>query len=494
MPNLSSIKLFFYAAIAMLSIAGGAAAQTQFRVGERITYSVSFDKFSDVAYGEIYTVSRGALSGKDAIELRMKMKTLNPVGTGFFELDEVRTAFVDAATGTPLYVSRVENPTGLPKETTADYQKSPSANLDLVSLIYKIRHMAGGGAANLQDGDKIHGVTFQPAGSEKIRVTAGEFDTTVVTVQSEYFTELGFREVKINLTNDEARVPVLVRMARDKKRVLRAEAASIQSIVPEPAASPTPTPTATPVPRITPAPTATPDPYIDNQPLAPELAFALGETLEYRVTAGERPVGTFVTRARERKQVGGNDTLILTATVTNAAQGNPVFNLNDSITVNVDPITLAPRKMDIRMFGGLASLSQPVTFDERTGAITFKGNNRVEAPVATHSLLSLIYAMRSFNLKPSAVRTNPVNDTRVAVFWDSQPYVFTLRPSAAAEITVNGQKRQAQQINVNTGNPQLDQLAIKIWLSNDAGRVPLRFSAGPYQADLVSVSNTLSRP
>jgi hypothetical protein len=96
--------------------------------------------------------------------------------------------------------------------------------------------------------------------------------------------------------------------------------------------------------------------------------------------------------------------------------------------------------------------------------------------------------MRSFNLKPSKVRDNPVNDTRVAVFWDSRPYVFTLRPSAAAEITVNGEKRQAQLITINTGNPELDQLGLKVWLSMDASRVPLRFSAGQYQADLVSVS------
>ncbi|MDI1242180.1 MAG: hypothetical protein PSX80_09700, partial [bacterium] len=57
------------------------------------------------------------------------------------------------------------------------------------------------------------------------------------------------------------------------------------------------------------------------------------------------------------------------------------------------------------------------------------------------------------------------------------------------EITLNGEKRQAQLIAINTGNRELDQLTIKVWLSTDATRVPLRFSAGQYQADLVSVSN-----
>jgi hypothetical protein len=234
--------------------------------------------------------------------------------------------------------------------------------------------------------------------------------------------------------------------------------------------------------------TPTPEPYVPNQALAPELAFQLGETLEYRITAGGRPVGTFVTRARERVQVAGRDTLILSATVTNAAPGNPVFALNDSVVANVDPVSLAPYTLDIRMTGPLAFLTQSAIFDDRTGSISYKAGTKVDAPIATHSILSLIYAMRSFNLKVSQVRDNPVNDTRAAVFWESQPYVFTLRPSQPAEITINGEKRLAQQITINTGNPQLDQLAIKVWLSMDAARLPLRISAGQYQADLVSTA------
>src|SRR5690606_21699427 len=99
---------------------------------------------------------------------------------------------------------------------------------------------------------------------------------------------------------------------------------------------------------------------------------------------------------------------------------------------------------------------------------------------------SLIFAMRSFNLKPSPVRDRPVNDTRVAVFWESQPYVFTLRPSQPAEITINGEMRQAQQISINTGHPQLDQLQLKVWLGMDASRTPPRLTAALHQPDLPS--------
>ena len=105
---------------------------------------------------------------------------------------------------------------------------------------------------------------------------------------------------------------------------------------------------------------------------------------------------------------------------------------------------------------------------------------------------SLLYAIRSYNLKPSRDASNPVNDTRVAVFFDQQPVIFTLRPSAPEMITVAGEKVSAQLISVSTGNqnPQLDHLQIKLWLGNDDRRLPLRISAGGFQADLVANPNT----
>ncbi len=487
MAKFSILRPSLHLVLLLAALSTAAFAQGQFRIGERITYTVSLDKFKEAAYAEIYCVSSGALTGKAAIELRSKVKTLNIVSAAVAQIDESRTVFVDPESGSPIYISRVDNTDGLPKESISDFRQASTANHDLLSLVYKIRHLGGSGSANFQEGEKIYSVTFSPSGSEKISVPAGELDTTTVTLQSEYFTELGFTDVRINLTSDEAKVPVLLRLNKSKKSGYRIEAASIQAVVSEqPDVRPSPTPT--PVVIATPRPTPTPEEYVANQPLAPELAFPLGETLEYRVTAGGRAVGTFVTRARERVQISARDTLILSATVTNAAPGNPVFALNDSIAANVDPTSLAPYTLDIRMAGPLASLSQSAIFDDRTGSISFKGGNRVDAPIATHSILSLIYAMRSFNLKPSAVRDRPVNDTRVAVFWDDRPYIFTLRPSPAAEITVNGEKGQAQQITINTGNSQLDALSLKVWLSMDATRVPLRFAVGQYEADLVSVS------
>jgi len=118
--------------------------------------------------------------------------------------------------------------------------------------------------------------------------------------------------------------------------------------------------------------------------------------------------------------------------------------------------------------------------------VIFNGANRANVPVGTHSILSLVYAIRAFNLKPSKDPNNPVNDTRVAVFIDSKAYVVTLRPSNAEIINLQGEKISAQLITVSTGNPIFDQYNLRLWLGNTDKRLPLRLSFGNFQADLIS--------
>ncbi|MGD9563354.1 MAG: DUF3108 domain-containing protein [Pyrinomonadaceae bacterium] len=476
----AAISFFsLYSVLPIVPVAG--QADTAFKVGERLTYTVGFEKFTNVAYAELYTVSRGKIGDVEAVELRSRVKTLDFMSAAFYLVDEARTVFASPETGAPLYVSRTRYVGGLPRESIQNNLVAPTGNFDLLTMIYKIRHSEGSGAFNIFEGDKVHTVTFQTIGAEKVKTDLGEFETTQITIQCDYFAEIGIREVRVNLGTGEAKIPVAVKF-KTAKGEFRAKLASIQNM--EPQVDPLPSPSPINTPRPVPSPTATPRAYIENQPLPPDLPFDLGETLEYQLSAGGQPVSTLVLRVAERKQVNGVDSLLLSAVVTDSS-GAP-FAKGDGITGVVDPETLGPRSLDIKVNGALAAFNESVMFDERTNTITFKGTGRVEAPVGTHSILSLAYAIRSFNLKPSKDTSNPINDTRVAVFWDSRPYIFTLRPSNADMLNVQGEKVSAQMISISTGNPELDSLGLKVWLSNDERRVPLRFVAGRFQADLVS--------
>ena len=481
---------FLFVVPAMFFSSFGSKAQTVsdtngFRIGERLTYNFTIGRFSNGAYAELYCVSRGRLGDKDAIELRAKFKTLELASAAFYMVDEDRTTFASPATGLPLQTSITQNAFGLPKETVQNHLAAPTPHADLLTMIYKLRHSGGSGALTMQEGDKVYSVAFTSGLTEKHKTDAGEYDTTLVSIQSDYFTEKGMTDVRVNLSTDEAKLPVLIRFRTSKGNV-RAGLVSVQTIEPEVAAQPTPATVRTPLPERTPKPAATPAPYVDNLPLVPDLAFDLHERLEYKLSSGGQHVATMRLSAKERKQFNGLDSLVLEATFSDLRGAAP-FAAGDFIRAYVNPETLAPRQFEMKFAGSLRAFSTIAKFEQEGSVITV-GAKRIDTPVGTHSILSLLYAARSFNLKPSRDLNNPINDTRVAVLWDTDPYIFTLRPSAPEVITVEGKLIAAQPVAITTKNAQLDQLNIRIWIGNDESRIPVRFVIGGYQADLVSAS------
>lgn len=460
------------------------------RIGEKLSYTISFGRFTGAGHAETQVVSRGKISGRDALEIRSKVKTVDMVSAAFFMFDESRTVYAAPDTLLPLYVVTNSNDSAIPKETIKNFLTQPSVGFDLITLLYKAREAGGNGTFPMFEGDNTYTVTFASTVSERVRTDAGDFETMVSTVQSEMLAANGIKELKINLSTDEFRMPVLFRF-KTAKGEFRALLSGI--FVPEPE---TPAPTATPTPVRTPTPrpvtTPTPDSYVENQALAPELGFQIGESLDYRITSGQRNLGVLTLSARERKKLSNVDTLVLTAEITAVEPGVTDIRLGDKLTARVDPETLVPFAADAELGAPYPGLPARVTFDRLTGAVKFGPGPAADSPIGTHSIVSLMYAMRSFNLRPSKNRSNPVNDTRVAVFWDTKAHVFTLRPSEPEEITISGNKLPAQLISITTHNPQLDRLQLKVWLSADQ-RVPLRFAAGAYTAELIIRNATLFR-
>ncbi|HEY0459180.1 MAG TPA: DUF3108 domain-containing protein, partial [Pyrinomonadaceae bacterium] len=271
-----------------------------FHIGEKLTYTVSFGRFKNAGFAEIYTVSRGRLENRDAVELHSKFKTNELVSAVFYLLDESRTTFADAGSGLPLYIRKTSNAGVSPTETTSSFLAVPAQNYDLLTMVYRLRNAGGTGSFLMQEDDKIYSVTAQTTLSERIKTDAGEYDTIVSSVQSEYFTNRGFKDFRINFSADEQRIPVAIRF-KTSKGEFQALLASVQTVAPDAETQPTPTPVATPIVVQTPTPAPTPTPSLDNLPLSSNLPFVLGETLEYRVTSGGRAVGNILLQAKERR-------------------------------------------------------------------------------------------------------------------------------------------------------------------------------------------------
>ena len=271
-----------------------------FKVGERLSYSVSFENIKDVAFLETSVVSRGKLGGKDVVEVHGKLKTFQLVSAAFSLIDETRSVYADPENGMPLFVDRTQFDGALPKRTTNDYLTTPTTNYDLLTAFYMIRSNGGIGSFPIFEDGETSILTAQTGKSEKIKTEMGDFDTIVSTVTGTYFDSRGVKDLTMYFGTDDARLPLLIRF-KTARGSYRVELTSVENVVPAVEPSPTPTPAKTPVPVQTPKPVQTPAPYVENQPLLPELSFALGETSEYSVTFGGKPVATLRMAAAERK-------------------------------------------------------------------------------------------------------------------------------------------------------------------------------------------------
>lgn len=451
-----------------------------FRIGERLTYAISFDKIPNVAYAEIYVVSKGKIKGKEAVEIQSRLRTLNFVTATSFMVDTQRTVLASPTDGATLVVKNTDNTVGIPLETLTNFSEKASGAFDISALIYKIRNSGGAGSYTLYENEKTYKVEFTTIGTETVKSDAGEFPANVIDVKSDYLAEHGLVRLRISISADGSNIPVRFRATTQRKNEFDALIGSIQ-IVTEPTPSPSPSNAPSQAPRPTPQATPKPPEYINNQPLV-GLPFDIGEALEYTVSAGPRQLGTIVFSVKERKLVNKVDSLLLTAEVTNAT--GELFRASNGFRTNVDPDSLSPYDFETKLDGLLSSYNQSVRFDPTTSKVIIGPNERIDVPVGTQNVLSLVYAMRGFNLQPSKNSANRVNDTRVAVFWQGKPLIFTLRPSVPGTLNIAGQKIPAQQISVSTGDRQLDSLQIKVWLSDDERRLPLRFSIGQYQIDL----------
>lgn len=463
-----------------------AAQISSVRIGEKITYNVAIEHLDNAAFAETYIVSTGKVGDRDAIEMRTRFKTLNLASAAFFLVDESTTTYVSPTSGLPIYSRREEFTGGLPKATVRDYAVGQASGHDLNSLMIWVRSLGQPGNYSIQDDERTFPVTVQLIGGEPIRSDAGNFETTAFSVQSDYFTAKGISDIRVNLSSDEWRIPVIVRFKTSKGEV-RASVASVQVIQPEIEVEPVPQPIETPRPVPTPKPTATPEIYVNNRPLSQDLPFVLGETLDYKVSNGGTEIGSVTMRAESRSEFQDTDSLLLTATISPKGSNGSSIIAGDFLRTRVHPDSLTPQQFEIRLNSAGNQIAQTATFDSRTGLISF-GAVPLEAPAGTHSVLSLLYAMRSFNLKSSRDNNNPTNDTRVAVYWDGKATIFFLRPSAPVLLDVGDEKVAAQQISITTNNPQLEALAPKVWLANDARRTPLRITLGSYQLDLVNSS------
>jgi len=467
-----------------------------YRVGERLTYNVSFAQFVSAGHIELFVAGRSHYFGRDGIQLQAHVETSGVVNVALLSLNNDYTTYVDAATGLPYRAQQVVREAGRTTEAESNYNQPAGTDAipgklraggetagiyDLLSAIYRLRTMplTVGSSQNFTVRTESHDyqADVRVAGHSMVKTNVGSFNAIVVKVR---MSDSPVYNIVVYLSDDEWHVPVLVTAKHDEGEI-RAELAASELAVPAaPTATPLPTPAA---PNPNTSRVITPDPSANSGPPL-NLPFKVGEQLNYQVYAGtsSEPVGSLTFAVTARGRYFNRDGLLFTVTAQTNGAGGRIFFVNDKILSYVDPETLLPFRTEMNLAEGKWRTTRVYTVDQDRGAVTTEKNQRIEIPVGTHDLISAIYAIRTFDLSPQ-------RQNAISILAISQPRTLLVNSTQRETIELNGQKIPALLLTLSTDDTEKNRLQIRVWVGDDARHLPLRIAAvtplGAVRADLV---------
>lgn len=486
--------------------ATGEFSLVPYQAGEKLTYSVSYSNFSSAGHIELFNAGRGRFFNREGFELRARVQSVGEVRAALYAIDSEYTSYVDPQTGLP-FRTRVQNLEGVgaAQAAIAAGQRPPAVEAtpttyDLLSALYRLRAMPLAAGATYRLSAQGEGAQYEVearvVGRETVKTSAGSFNA-VVTQLRVRGTARDYRP-RIYFTDDERHVPVLL-TAKLQTGELRVELASSELINLAPpaatgviAAQP---PNVQPLDAQPPERVVVPSPAGGSDGAVPAgatgedssdlsgLPFKVGEQLNFNFFLGTspQPVGIASYHVRARNRYAGRDGLWLSATMgtTNALQ--QLFPVADKIETYVDVKTLLPFRSQLQIREGNHRLQGVVSLDQERGAATVTDGSTIEIPVGTYDLVSVIYALRSFDLTPP-------KRNAVSLLINKRPRTLFITSMTRETIELGGKSISAYQLALATDEPQGNRLNIRLWVGADRRRLPLRLTAttplGPVRADL----------
>jgi hypothetical protein len=475
-------------------------SKSPYQVGELLTYNVSFSNFIDAAHVELFVAERGSFFSREGLQIRAHVETTGVVSAALYSINNDYTSYVDPETGLPYRTQQVIREGARISDSSTEYNQPvgttaiPSklrmgefpGTYDLISMIYRLR------ALPLTHGSKYYftvrsdkdeyAVEIGVTDRQIIKTNVGSFNTIVTETRVPKSADINRYRIRIYFSDDERHVPVLI-TARHKSGEIRAELAGSEFITPTSPTTQTPTVT---TPTVT---NPTGGQPTSGTPLPPELPFRAGEQLNFTVFLGTQAqtVGTASFQVRARAKYFNRDGLLIAATAQTNAAASRIYFANDQINSYVDPNTLLPFRTELNLIEGRDRRNQTLTIDQDRGsAVTDKGTN-IEIPVGTHDLVSVFYALRSFNLAPP-------KRNAVSILINDRPRTLFITSLRRQTIQLGNQQIPAVELSLTTDDPEPDKFGLRLWVSEDRRRLPLRITAttplGPVRADLAIIPVT----
>jgi hypothetical protein len=142
---------------------------------------------------------------------------------------------------------------------------------------------------------------------------------------------------------------------------------------------------------------------------------------------------------------------------------------------------LLPFRTVMNLIEGRRRLNQTLTLNQDTGVVTSDQGARIEVPVGTHDYLSFFYAIRTFNLTPN-------RRSVTSMLVENKPKTLFVNVQRRETIQLGDQKIPAIVLQITTDDTDPDKYQLRMWISDDKRRLPLRITCatqlGPLRADL----------
>jgi hypothetical protein len=466
------------------------ASKPLYRVGERLTYNVSFSNFVDAAHVEMLVAEQGTFFTRDGLQLRAHVETTGVVNAALYSINNDYTTYVDPSSGLPFRTQQVIREGGRTSDTSSEYNQPVGTTAippklrsgefpgtyDLLSVLYRLRSLplVQGGKyyfkvrSDLDENDAELTVMDR----ELIKTNVGSFNTIVTQVRVPRNSEVNDYRIRIYFSDDERHVPVLI-TARHRSGDIRVELVGSEFITPTLNGNPTATTIIPPV--IIPPVIAPPGgDAVPGAPLPRELPFQTGEQLNFNIFLGTstQAAGTASYQVRARARYFNRDGLLLTVKAQTSAAASRIFFANDQINSYVDPNSMLPFRTELNLIEGRKRTNQVFTIDQDRGSAVTGEGVAIEIPVGTHDLLSVFYALRSFNLAPP-------KRNAVTIMVNNRPRTLFITSQKREIIQLGGKQVPAVQILLTTDDPQPDKYAFRLWVSEDRRRLPLRITIIP---------------
>lgn len=488
------------------------------RVGERLTYNVTWSEFATAARLEIEVVEQGVFFGQDSYQIRTKAETLGQVRSLFGDIDHQYTSYVSPQSAIPYRLISSIRQGKVQSEETVIFDQSrqqatfsdestlaiPQGTYDLTSLVYAMR-LRGISEGGKQKFTALFGkdlVEFEAVfkGREQLVTQTGTYKAVQVKLYPKgkkfnsyrgyvWFSDdaqrlpltikakLSFGEVRADLTSATIAVrnpnsPILGKAITDESGNPSLPGDVVKNTVGNKTLG---SPDATNLPSVS----ATP---------SPNLPFAVGERLSYDIAWGNfASVGKASFEVRQQGMLSGRSVFEFYGEASTVGAARTLVGVNDQASSFVAVDSLLPIKTDIRLREGRRNKQTSANYDWSKKTVALSNGTEVKIVPSTYDLLSLFYAVRAADLKLGATYSFP--------FLDANHRMQLVKVRVVKQEPIGSPigTREALQLDILTPEPSQTLLA-QVWVSNDKLRLPLYFATrtrfGELRFQLTSANNT----